>query len=312
MSMKYGWFGNQEVPSSSDISNKIANTAMTHYMPYGLRGMSTFSAYKARADAILNQVGDTGIKVLLEIPSAAVGNGSFITSINNAYGNHSKVEGFYLEEPDLFGYSPDDVADLKLSLSKALVINLRTASSQAVYNTWASKCDFLTAPDYVLAKNTPAWKGIESLSALAKLKSAKKSSFWHVMQAWERPAEKRVYKRRSTRREPTKPDDKYYEMWWLAHRPFIDKARGLLFYTWPRASAGLHTKVKDMCLRIKQESFHRAFDNHANDHTDSGHVRNLGHSDVLYRYQYFLQGLVAPGGRQEPGHGCLRRLPPSR
>lgn len=281
MSMKYGWFGNQEVPTSSDISSKIANTAMTHYMPYGLRGMSTFSDYKERADAILNQVGDTGVKVLLEIPSAAVGNAAFLTSINNAYGNHSKVEGFYLEEPDLFGYSQDDVADLNLSLSKDLVIDLRTASSQAVYNTWASKCDVLAAPDYVLAKDTPAWAGIENLSALGKLKNAKESRFWHVMQAWERPP------RGSTRREPTEPDDKYYEMWWLAHRPFIDKARGLLFFTWPKASGGLHTKVKDMCLRIKQESFHRAFDNHANDHTDSGHVQNLGHSDVLYRYQYF-------------------------
>ncbi len=281
MSMKYGWFGNREVPTSSDISSKIANTAMTHYMPYGLRGLSPFSAYKERADAILNQVGDTGVKVLLEIPSAAVENPPFAASIYNEYGNHSKVEGFYLEEPDHHGYSGTEVVILRGILQNRLVINLRTDSSPAVYSTWASKCDILTAPDYVLAQDTPAWAGIENLSALGKLKNAKEDSFWHVMQAWEK------LPRGSTRREPTEPDNKYYEMWWLAHRPFIDKARGLLFFTWPKASAGLHTKVQRMCERIKQESFHRAFDNHANDHTDSGHVQNLGHSDVLYRYQYF-------------------------
>ena len=284
MSMKYGWFGNQEVPSSSDISEKIANTAMTCYMPFKLRSAASFAAYKKEADKFLNKVGDTGVKVLLEIPAAALGNGAFVTSINNAYGNHSKVEGFYLEEPDEFGYSPHHVQDLNLSLSKDLVINLKMRSNQAVYNTWGSKCDVLAAPDYVLLDDTDPWEGIENMSALAKLKNAKPSSFWHVMQAWQRedlPEEFPPY------REPTEPDGKYYEMWWLAHRPFIDKAKGMLFFSWPRASDGLHTKVKDMCLRIKQESFNRAFENHADDHTDSGHVQNLGHSDILFRYQYF-------------------------
>ena len=45
--------------------------------------------------------------------------------------------------------------------------------------------------------------------------------------------------------------------------------------------------MKDMCLRVEQESFNRAFDDHANDHTDSNHVQNLGDPDLLYRYQFF-------------------------
>ena len=165
MSMKYGWFGNQEVPSSSDISEKIANTAMTCYMPYKLRSAASFAAYKREADKFLNKVGDTGVKVLLEIPAAALGNGAFVTSINNAYGNHSKVEGFFLEEPDEFGYNPDDVQDLDLSLTKDLVINLKMRSNQAVYNTWANKCDVLAAPDYVLANGGGLGYGLMALEA---------------------------------------------------------------------------------------------------------------------------------------------------
>ena len=121
-----------------------------------------------------------------------------------------------------------DVAILQSGLRQQLVIDLKTASSQAVYDTWASNCDVLAAPDYVLAEDTSAWTGIEDLDALAKLKSAKETSFWHVMQAWEKPAGG-GYMRVSTRREPTDPSSKYYEMWWLAHRPFIDMAKGLLF-----------------------------------------------------------------------------------
>ena len=85
---------------------------MTCYMPYKLRSASSFAAYKKEADKFLNKVGDTGVKVLLEIPAAA--------------------------------------------------------------------------PDYVLLDDTDPWTGIENLSALAKLKNAKPSSFWHVMQAWQR------------------------------------------------------------------------------------------------------------------------------
>ena len=81
MAMKYGWFGNLTDPSRSDITNKIANTSMTHYMPYGLRGRTSFSSYETGADDAIRQVGGTDVKVLLEIPSAAVGNSSFVTSM---------------------------------------------------------------------------------------------------------------------------------------------------------------------------------------------------------------------------------------
>lgn len=282
MAIQYGWFGNASVPTSTDIGN-MDGTAITHYMPYGLREITTFSSYETAADAVLAKVSGTNIKVLLEIPSAAVGDSTFVSAIDNEYSGNGAVAGYYLEEPEPAGhdYDEEDVEALYNALSKDLVIDLRTDSSQEEYDTWSAYCDVLIAPDYVLATTGSAWEGIQNLSALGKLKSAKESNFWHVIQAGAF----------DSRREPKEPEIssvyKYYEMWWLAHRSLIEKAKGIMFFSWPHGSSTMHDKVTTMCTRLDYESINRAFDNHADDHTDSNYVLNLGDSDLLYRYQYY-------------------------
>ena len=79
-------------------------------------------------------------------------------------------------------------------------------------------------------------------------------------------------------REPTK-----YEVWWLAHRPIIDGAKGVLFYKYYDAPAALKLNVNDMAAQIKYESFDRAFDTAEL----LGYVVNLGDPDLLYSYHYF-------------------------
>lgn len=130
--------------------------------------------------------------------------------------------------------------------------------------TWLASYDYeLTEPD-----PDKVWENIETLTALGKLDAAT-NDFWYVMQA---------YAAADAIREPTK-----YEVWWLAHRPIIDGAKGVLFYKYYDAPAALKLNVNDMAAQIKYESFDRAFDTAEL----LGYVVNLGDPDLLYSYHYF-------------------------
>ena len=284
MALHYGWFGNTEGGPDNDELKLMevpepANayydrgTAIDRFMWYGLRDIGNFNSYKTFADKVVDLVDDTSIKVLLEIPTAAAGNSSFINSIESTYNSVSAVGGYYLEEPPQQDppWIASQVEDLHDVLTKDLVVSVQQAASSTVYDTYAEHSTRLASYDYELKKPDPdkVWENIETLTALGKLDAAT-NDFWYVMQAYEVAG---------AIREPTK-----YEVWWLAHRPIIDLAKGVLFYQYYHAPDALRLNVNDMAAQIRYESCHAAFDTAE---LKSTHVENLGDSNLLYSYRYY-------------------------
>ena len=284
MALHFGWFGNTDDGPDNDQLKLMEDpnpanayydrgTAIDRYMWYGLRTIGNFDSYKTFADKVVDLVDDTSIKVLLEIPTAAKGDSTFINSINNTYNSVSAVGGYYLEEPPQHGWIASQVEDLHDVLTKDLVVSVQQAALSTVYDTYAEHSTWLASYDYELTDPpNKVWENIETLTALGKLDAAT-NDFWYVMQA---------YWAYAAIREPTK-----YEVWWLAHRPIIDLAKGVMFYNYyaqEEEPSPVVLNVNDMAAQIRYESCHAAFDTAE---LKSTHVENLGDSNLLYSYRYY-------------------------
>ena len=285
MALHFGWFGNTDGGPDNDQlklmedpnpANAYYNrgTAIDRYMWFGLRTLGNFNSYRDFADAVVEMVDGTSIKVLLEIPTAAAGDEDFIDAIEDRYNIVSAVGGYFLEEPPIQvpPWTPNEVAALKAALTKDLVVSIQQAASPNDYQTWATRSNELLGYDYSLTDPPDeVWKNIETLTALGKLDTAT-DDFWYAIQAYYV-----IYAKRS----PTK-----YELWWQTHRPIIDLAKGVMFYNYYAQDdpSSVILNVNDMAAQIRYESCHAAFDTAE---LKSTHVENLGDSNLLYSYRYY-------------------------
>jgi len=244
--------------SHSDLENYMENTAIDLYLSYGVRTEQNTSTYISLVNDLLDDViDDSSIKLIIDLQEEALNdltgqNPDYdrIDDIADAFSSHSKVGGFFIEEPNYNDRWPAntvvDRAKTRLNSSKPLIVDIyRSSADQSVYNSYASYCDFLAG--YYYPHPQGSWTNIEDIvntnTPLYYMKNASPATpFYFCVEVKDI--------------DPyTMPSEA--EINWMTHRALVYGASGIFFYNWSRRDdAGDSDDVKNVCEAISDADLH--------------------------------------------------------
>lgn len=248
--------GEEEYVSHSDLENYMENTAIDLYLSFGLRTDTDTSRYISTINTLLNGgedgvIDDSPIKLIIELQEAALDdltgqNPDYdkIDAIANAFSSHSKVGGFFIEEPNLNDRWPASTvvnrAQTRLGGTKPLIVDIyRSGADQSVYNSYASYCDYLAG--YYYPHPQGSWTNIEDIvdtnMPLYYMKNATPATpFYFCVEVKDSD-------------DSEMPSEA--EINWMTHRSLVYGASGIFFYNWlRRKTAGDSEDVKSVCENI--------------------------------------------------------------
>ena len=302
----------------SHLEDYMEGTSIDLYMSFGLRDLGSIDAYIDKANEILdNVIADSPIKLILvihkdaldDIRGLAESEGRFdkIDTISDEFDDHSKVWGYYIEEPNFedHNWSDANVSTAKGRLTKPVITMVRTAGGQnAAYpadpTTKDNPANQLTFNDYAGASNQIAgfdypnssseWSNVEQIADSYRpldylAGNTHDKEFWFTVEV------KDIGKRESTEAE----------IKWMTHRAIIAGAKGIFFYSFARAAAeGGKQAVENVCQQIEDKVTNDAMDTAVLD--DDAEL--VSGTDVVFAYRkhcgdYWL--LVADKHPESPG-----------